>query len=189
MACFPFEPAVVDLITPGPCDNPPQLCKPQRQWRARQSRNYTQCCLLLLETWRGTCPLSPRHDVPGDVASTEMWGWAQWGWAWENQQPPHFPALPFPSSAMVKHWHSLLWICAMAWKVLSQHLVGLSGWNVFSGVHSKCKLVYNCFVPYSTCSGYEEELRLWWEKCFFQPKNQNLWEKNQFCICYLNFKL
>lgn len=75
-----------DPVTPGPFCNPPHLCKPQRQCRASQSRCYTHCCLLLLETLRRTCWLSPRcgaggHGLHGAVglstgepaASTPPW--------------------------------------------------------------------------------------------------------------------
>lgn len=45
-----------DPVTPGPLWNPPHLCKPQRQCRASQSRCWTPCCPLLLQTLRKTCP-------------------------------------------------------------------------------------------------------------------------------------
>lgn len=54
-----------DPVTPGPLCSPPHLCKPQRQCRASQSRCWTPCCPLLLQTLRKTCPFSPGHGAVG----------------------------------------------------------------------------------------------------------------------------
>lgn len=98
-------------VTPGPFCNPPHLCKPQRQRRASQSRCSTHCSLSLLETQRKT--LSPRRGAMGRGLHAAV------GLGMGGHQPPPLPALPFPSSAMIKHWHPLLGICAVPWKTLS----------------------------------------------------------------------
>lgn len=85
-----------DPVTPDPFCNAPCYYKPHRQGRAKQSRCYAHCCLLVLETLMKTCLLSPRHDAiwrgqQRCVACTEQWGWTP-----ESHQPPRFPDLSPP---------------------------------------------------------------------------------------------